>query len=147
MAKYIGFGTQLKWSADSVAYSPVGYIESIDGPDASRAEVDVTTLDSTAKEYLAAIRDGGSITVNLVCDNQADDDQAIGSFWKPSVVGTVSSTVSGNPAYWRIEHSGDSSIAILFTAYCTNFTYGFALEDKLSLAANLKVTGAVTWPT
>ena len=47
------------------SYSPIPEIISISGPDATKAEIRVTDLDSLAEEYLGGLADFGRMSVEL----------------------------------------------------------------------------------
>ncbi len=142
MAKYIGFGTLLKATttvaAGTTPTEAIAQIESMDGPDASRAEIDVTTLDSTAKEYRVGPREGGTMTLGVT--------------WDPVTPTTSHQWLKnryddGQQGLFRIEWPGSSGTAITFRGYVSSFSPSFPMEDKIVANVNVKVTDAITWPT
>jgi len=97
MSGNIAHGTILLATAVDVAF-----IQSIGGSDATRASVDVTTFDSTAKwsEFITGLLDGGEITVELLYDEtQYDlwDDRlaAVAEVWKITFPDSSTYTFTG----------------------------------------------------
>lgn len=142
MAKYIGFGTLIYGStvttSGTTPTAVLALVENIDGPDASRGEIDVTTLDSTAKEYRVGPREPGSVSMTFV--------------WDPVTPSTGAQWVKnryddGKESRFSIEWPGSSDTKIKFNAYVTGFNPSFPLEDKITAAVSLKLSGAIEWPT
>ena len=52
-------------TGDTPSWVCVGGLVDFSGPDTSRAEIDVTTLCSTAKEYVMDLKDNGSLSLTL----------------------------------------------------------------------------------
>lgn len=57
-------GTKIDISDDlGVTYVQIKGLTSIDGPDGEASDIEVTTLDSTAKEYLTGLPDEGNMSL------------------------------------------------------------------------------------
>lgn len=146
MAKSIGFGAALLHSTNGVSYALLGQVHELSGPDASRAEVDCTTLDSTAKEYLVSVRDGGSVTVGITWDT-TNAGSPIHHRFTGLLAGGYDVTNPANASFWRIEHPSDTDVQIIWRGYVTAFSPSFPMEDKISAQVTIKVDQKVTWPT
>ena len=71
MAKDQGFLVTLQWDpAGGTAYSTIGQIMDINGPEVSRDEIEVTTRDSTEywMEFIKGMKNGGNVTFGVVLD-------------------------------------------------------------------------------
>ena len=51
--------------ASPPSYTPIGHIVSSQGPGSDRGEIDVTTLDSTGKEFQLGFVDGGEFNIEV----------------------------------------------------------------------------------
>jgi len=115
--------------------SPVGEVKTIGDIDSGQAaDIDVTHLQSDAKEYLIGLKDAGTITLegNLVPDDigqvemrTARDDQAIRSF-KITLTDATPTTLS-------------------FDAFVKQFATSAGVDSSLPFNASLRVTGEVVW--
>ena len=146
MAKSIGFGAKLLHSTNGASYALLGQVHELSGPDASRAEVDCTTMDSTAKEYLPAVVEGGTVNVGITWDTTN-----AGTPNHTRLTGTLAGgfdiSSPSNASFWRIEHPSDTDVQLNFRGYVTSFSPSFPMEDKVSAQVTIKVDKAVTWPT
>jgi len=63
---WFALGTELRISIASV-FTPIPYLQSITGPDATFDIIDVTTHSSTGgyREYITGLADGGEVTVTI----------------------------------------------------------------------------------
>lgn len=100
----------------------------------SATEIDVTTLASTAKEFRMGLRDNGTITINMI-RNQDDLGQlelwnALGSQTGYSMVITLP-TSTANVA--------------TFTAYVQSVTTDVNADGVVTGSATVRVSGAIVW--
>src|SRR5690348_12763382 len=58
-------GTTLEISADGTSFTPIKEIKTYSGFDGQASEIDVTNLDSTAKEYRLGLQDFGNLQVDV----------------------------------------------------------------------------------
>lgn len=115
-------------------FATIAEITDFDGPGGSASEIDTTSLDSTAKEFLVGLKDEGnfSFNANLVTGDTPQsglrtdrDNRTLRSF--------------------KITLTDTSSTTLTFSAYVMQFSISGAVDDKVSVAVTLRVSGAVTW--
>jgi len=133
-------GVALYWSTSTSkstsSTAAVGEVASFSGPTGSAAVIDVTHLGSTAKEKLMGLPDEGNLTmeVHLVATDSGQTnlrtDRASRTLRKAC-----------------IELNDASSYYIEFDAYCSGFSVGGSVDDKLSASITLEIANAVTWST
>jgi hypothetical protein len=110
----------------------------LNGPNSQSGEIDVTTFDSTAKEYLLGLRDEGTISVNFIRDLDSTGqarlitDQAARN--KRKLIIDFSTHV--------IEASAQGS-RLTCDAYCQSFGYALASDDAIKSPATFRITGAL----
>lgn len=70
MTAYATKGTALRRGGDEspTTYTLVPQVQSISGPTASAAEIDVTNLNSTSREFVTGITDYGQVTFTIFLD-------------------------------------------------------------------------------
>jgi hypothetical protein len=115
---------------DGTAFAPSAEIVSMSGPNASRDTIDVTSLDSVAgyREFIAGFRDGGELTLAMNY-TRTGFDLAIEDFQ------------SDEPVYYQIRLADNRAMTLL--GFVTSLPLGIASDDKISMTAVYKVTGAI----
>lgn len=126
-------GTVLQIGSGSpISYDPIGEIISFTGPGGAAQVIDVTDLDSEAKEKLMGLRDEGqvSFTINFVPGNTqhaalrtARADRTLTTF--------------------QIVFADDADTTWTFTAYVTGFSIAGGVDNVLSGNVTLEITGAI----
>lgn len=111
----------------------IGQVISISGPDGSVGEIDVTHLASTGKEYIGALPDFGTITMEVVWDPKLTSHSAI---WTDFLAQTVSS--------YQIRLSNSPQSTLTFNAYPSQYSANLATDDKVGATISLKISGSVT---
>lgn len=113
----------------------VGGIKSFSGFDGEAADIDITTLASTAKEFRQGLQDFGNFTLELVRDpndvGQIELDTA-------KAAQTVQTCVLSFP------DDVDLNVAT-FSAFVKSQSTGGGVDDIITGTANLRVTGSVVW--
>ena len=123
-------------AADSPqAYSQIGQVISIAGPDGTTGEIDVTNLSSTAKEFVASLPDSGSVQMELSWDHKTTSTQHA-ALWT-----AFAAQVSG---LYQIRFSNSPATTITFTAFPNAYSVSAAVDDKVGASLGLRITGAVT---
>lgn len=111
----------------------VGGIVSFSGFDGEAADVNITTLDSTAKEFRQGLQDFGNFSIELVVDpddlGQAELDAQKAAQTTSTCVLTYPDTVTLN--------------VYTFSAYVKSFSNAGGVDDVVKGTANLRITGAV----
>ena len=124
-------------SGSPATFGEVGEVTTIGDIDSGQAaDIDVTHLQSAAKEYLIGLKDSGTITMegNLVPADTgqvemrtARDDQGIRSF--------------------KITLTDAPATVLAFDGFVKQFATSAAIDSKLPFNAALRITGPVTWTT
>jgi len=135
-------GTRVYWSTSTAlstsTTAAVGAVVDISGPNSQGGEIDITTFDSTAKEFLLGLRDEGTISLNLVRDTSNTGqtnliaDQAARNLRKLAIdfsTHVIEASVVGS--------------RLSMDAYCQSFSYTMGADDAVKAAATFRITGAV----
>lgn len=120
------------FSFNSIA---IGGVQSMSGFASGKAkEIDVTTLASTAKEYLQGLQDNGGFTLEMV--RNGDDvgqiellTEKAAQLAKTMVITLPSST---------------NNVAT-FTAFCTSLSTDLNADGIAMGKADFRITGAIVW--
>jgi len=114
------------------AFAAVPKLRSLSGPDGSATEIDITTLDSTAREYALGLKDSGTITIegNYV---PTDTQQAgLRADWGARTLRNFELHFTDSPAtVWA------------FSAFVTSFSTDAAVDEVLTFSATLRISGDV----
>jgi hypothetical protein len=118
--------------------APVGEVKNFTGPGGQSADIDVTSLQSTAKEYRRGLQDEGEITFECNLD--------------PANVGQIFCRVAraeiGSPFGLRkfeVELQDEVKTTFSFDAFVKGFSLSGAVDDVVSASLALRITGPVTW--
>jgi len=135
-------GTRLYWSTSTsvstAAGTLIGSVVDLSGPNSQGSEIDVTSFDSTAKEFLMGLRDEGTISINILRDtsNAAQGnliaDQAARSMRKLTI--DFSTLVMTTVAIGS---------RLTMDAFVQSFAYSAGADDALKAAVTFRITGAV----
>lgn len=125
---FAGVGTTFKRAGVAVAE-----VNSITGPNSTRNQIDVTSLDSTGgyKEFIGGFRDGGEVTLNMnftkatygLMQNDFEDDALVA---------------------YLVTLSDASATTIGFNGFVQNLGFAVPTDDKVTADVTIKVTGPVT---
>lgn len=124
--------------AGTEVFTTIAEVLSFTGPTQSSAEVEVTSFDSAAKEFIAGLRDGGSISfdMNFVASNAAQ--QGLQTDMNNAATRNFKLILPDNTV------TGDRT-TITFAAVITQFTLLKGQVDQaLSSSVTLKLSGAPT---
>ncbi|MDY6844228.1 MAG: phage tail tube protein [Thermodesulfobacteriota bacterium] len=131
-------GVEFFWSETTSLSTSVkiGEVTGFNGPTGSAAVIDVTHLDSTAKEKMMGLRDEGQITLdcNLVASNTGQ-------------INLRTDRADRNLRKACVKLNDTSSYQLQFDAYVTGFAISGAVDGKMTCGVTLEITGAVTWST
>lgn len=120
--------------------SPEGFtriceILNFNGPNESAAQIDVTSLCSTAREYIGGLKDGGQVTFDLYF--------VPGDPLQYQLRSDLSTHHTRN---YRIVIQGASpSTVISFAAIVTAFSLTGSVDQAVKAAVSLKITGDVNY--
>jgi hypothetical protein len=124
----------------------IGQVTGFSGVGGEAGEIDVTDFDSTAMEYLAALKDNGSISMNVNWDPQDESHQ------------TLDALVGGDNKRFVIACSeGDTDVTYTsdftlptdrttldFNAGVRSFQKDFSANDVVRGTVSLRISGAIT---
>lgn len=110
----------------------IGGLIDFDGFDGEAADIDITTLDSTAMEYRQGLQEFGQISINLKRD-PADVGQ--------EELRRAKAAQETIPFVLTLE-SGDVAT---FNGYCKSLTAGGGVNKTIDGKANIKITGEAVW--
>lgn len=112
----------------------IGEITSINGPSESAKQIDVTSFDSTSREYIAGLRDGGEVSIdfNLIPGDTAQ-------------MGLRTDLAAGTAQPFTLTLTDDPATVVSFSAIVTNFSIKGGVDDRLVGSATLKISGDVTY--
>ena len=112
----------------------IAEVTRITGPGLALETVDITALDSTWRERLATILDGGEVTFDLAYDPDDSDHVQV----RDDLLSKTKST-------WHVYiNSGGGAEDWSFEAYVTGFELSAGQGEALTASVTLTVTGAVT---
>ena len=131
-------GCKFFWSASTSQSSAVQIAEVTDfnGPGGAAAVIDISHLESTAKEKMIGLRDEGQLSMTLNY-NATDTGQ----------VALKADRASRTMRKALLKFNDTATNAAVFDAYCMQFQVQGAVDNKITANAVLEITGAVTWTT
>jgi hypothetical protein len=134
-AAVLGLGTALQVSdgASPEVYTTIAEVLSLSGPELTAEDIEVTNLDSTAKEYISGVPDGGSASFELNWISSAQQE-------------TLRDDVeAGTARNYKIVFSTSPNTTASFNARCTEFSMTSDPNTQIRASATLKISGSVTW--
>jgi hypothetical protein len=131
-------GTKLFWSATTAVSSAVQVNEVTDfnGPGGAAGIIDISHLQSTAKEKLIGLRDEGQLSFSLNY-NATDTGQ----------LSLITDRAARTKKKCLLKFNDSVTHCARFDAYCMQFAITGAVDDKIAANAVLEITGAVTYST
>lgn len=128
------------WSTSTGAVSTstaggayIGQVVGFNGPSFSSPVIDITNLNSSAKEKLVGIYDAGQIQLDLL--------------YQATVVGQVNmlaDLAAGAIKNWCIALSDSSTSRMLGNGYITAFNIQAAVDDAVKASVTIEISGGVT---
>jgi len=116
-------------------FTAIGEVIGIGGlGSGSSTEIDVTNLSSSAKEFLLGLKDEGSISLSLNLDTADTMQTGLRTDWSAQTLRN-----------FQLDLTDSGPTTISFAAYVQTFAISIAVDDKISLEVNLRVSGAATW--
>lgn len=133
---FLGAGTQLQRGdgAGTEVFTLVSNITSISGPGISKSVVDVTNMDSTARESIGALADTGEVSFSFNWDPSNAQQVLVRS--------DAEGTSAGN---WKIVWSDADSTTASFSGEVMSFTVNTTADGATTADATIKLTGSITW--
>ena len=119
-------------SAYKQTMTTVGDVVSFSGFDGTADDIDVTTLASTAKEFLVGLQDFGGLSMELNLTNSDTGQAKLRALKAAGTSGTFSVTLS------------NSEVAA-FNAYVKSFTVSNTANDATRASVQLKIAAEPAW--
>jgi len=116
----------------STVATVIGGVKSFGFGDGAAADIDITTLASTAKEYRQGLQDNGDLTLELNRDPSDAGQVVLLEARAAQATREVSITLA----------SGDIAT---FNAYVKSVSTDGAVDDVITGTAGLKITGDIVW--
>lgn len=125
--------------AGSETFTLVAKIQNITGPAITAPQIDVTTLDSTGREYIAGLSDGGEVSFDFLWDAANAQQQGVRTDLDSGVVRNFKLVINDPGA-------GLIKTTISFAAVVTAFgPFNFAVDTPVSVSVTLKISGDPTF--
>ena len=133
-----GYGCLFKIGdgAGSEVFATIAEVTSIDGPGLSMDTIEVTHMESpnAAREYIAGLKDGGEISLELNLLPDDTNQTALRTCWMNRTLRNFKvSWTDTTPAVWS------------FAGFVTSYQPSAAVDDKLSCSVTIKLTGVPTF--
>jgi hypothetical protein len=120
-------------TATPVAFTKISNIKTFETPEASSSEVDVSNLDSTGKEFLMGLRDGGTVSLDTDYDKSDAGQVACRAAWL------------ANPQPLKpFKILLPDATAVTFNAYVKKAPIKGGVDQALKSTIDLRVSGGVT---
>jgi len=112
-----------------------GEIQSISFSGISAAEIDVTQLSSTAKQYILGTLDGGTVEVVAF--------MTTGANLQPTLPTSGASTPTAMKVIFGNEDAGKDGVTVAFSAYVQNTTMEASVDGAVQVNYTLRISGDV----
>jgi len=113
-------------------YTKVNNFKDYNGFDGKSSEIDVTHLESTAKEVRAGLMDNGSLSINIDRDTSDAGQQAL-----------LAAQVSGAVKNFKL--TLPNAVVGSFAGIVTQFSLSGKVDDVLKTPCTIRISGSVTW--
>ncbi len=115
-------------------YTAVANVKTFNGFDGSASDIDVTNLQSTAKEFRLGLIDNGMLSLSVDLDRGDAGQLAL----QAAQVGSL------QKAFKLILPSGSTPTAS-FNGYVKKFAIDGGVDGVVKVSIDIKISGAVTW--
>lgn len=119
--------------ASPEVFNEIQEVISLDGPGGQAAEIDVTDLGSTGKEYRLGLQEEGDITFEMLY---------IPGNTQHALIRTLRASGANNN--FRITFTDSPATTWTFSALIKGFTTSLGVDDVLRATVTLKVSGSIT---
>lgn len=120
-------------SASPEVFTEIQETSNIDGPGGQAAEIDVTDLGSTGKEYKLGLQEEGDISFDIFY---------IPANTQHALLRTL--RASGANRNFRITFTDSPATTWTFSALVKGFTVSMGVDNVLRASVTLKVSGSIT---
>ena len=122
--------------ASPEVFTTIAEVIEVTGPDSSNDEIETTNLSSTAKEFIAALKDNGS------CDFEAHfnpSNTQHGNLWDDA----DAATVKNYKLTWS-DPATSPDPYVQFAAFVSSLSVANPPNDSVKISGTLRITGAIT---
>ncbi len=133
-----GISVKVGDGASTEVFTTIAEVTGFSGPTTESAEIEVTTLASAAKEFIAGLADNGEVTLEV---NAVPNDAQHRQIRADILEGT---TRNYQIDFNDKKSSQTTSTTYTFAAFAKSFPFSAAADDKLSGTITLRITGAIT---
>src|SRR6185436_15217948 len=114
------------------SFSNIPEIKTLGGPDGSAPTIDVTDLDSTAREYVLGLKDEGSFSlgINYIPANVVHAQ--LRSAW-----------ANRTQLQFRVTFTDSGTTVWEFSGYVTGFSQQAAVDSVIEATVGIKITGSI----
>jgi len=121
----------------SEVFTTIAEVTGFDGPTTAVNEIEVTTLSSTAKEFIAGLADNGELSMNV---NAVPNDAQHRQLREDIIAGTKRN--------YQIDFNDKTgaevtSTTYTFEAFVKDFPLGATADDKLTGTVTLRISGDI----
>ncbi len=121
--------------ASPEVFTNISDVNDISGPDGSAGEIDVTDLDSVAKEFKRGLTDNGSVSLTMMyIPNNIQHGQLQSDF-------TSQVEIARN---YRITFTDSPVTLWTFSAYVSTFAITNSLDSTTNANVTLRIKGGIT---
>lgn len=115
-------------------FTSIGRVSDFSGPQGSAAVIDCTTLEDTAKVKLMGLPDEGqfSFTINLDPGNAQH-------------IGLKDDRAARTKRNFQLILTDVATTTLSFAAFVVGFAVAGTVDDKVTTACTMEISGAVTW--
>lgn len=122
------------------ADSPSGWqtindVTDISGPDGSKAEIDATALNDSAKAFLAGLPDNGSVALTL---NYIPADTI------HAQLRSDFNSATEVARYYRLNFTDSPITTWTWYGYISSFSVSGTVDDKVTASVSIRVKGTIT---
>lgn len=126
-------GTKFKYeSATPGTYTAVPGVVSIDGPSGSGQEIDVSDLDSEAREYIQGLPDEGNITLEMNYIPGTTEQERLRA-----------ARAAREKLNFRIAFNTTPESGQEFEGYVVEFSHSAGVDAALKASVTIRITGPV----
>lgn len=121
-------------AASPEVFTGVADVVSISGPAITKDEIEVTALDSSAKEFIGALDDPGELTMELNWNPQDSEHVNLRADAEGSVVRN-----------YQVVWSDVSNTQVDFAGEVMEFSLNTEPNDAVKGSVRIKISGALIW--
>jgi predicted secreted protein len=122
--------------ASPEVFNLIPQVSSVTTPELSRGSIEVTSLDSTSKEYISGLADSGSFNLEGYWDSGNAQHVALRA---AAIAGTAKNVL--------ITFPDSPQTKVLFATFPETFALTAEPDAPIAFSVTLKVSGALDWTT